>query len=266
VAIAIPEIYESRELLWNLTLRELRSRYKRSALGWFWSFLNPLATMVIFTIVFGQVLKVKPPVGDPSGVHSYGLYLLCGLLPWNFFSNGVGSSMGGLIGSAGLVRKVWFPREVLVLSAIASLLVTLGIELSLLSVALLVFGAMPLPWLPLLLVYVVLLALFTSGVSLVISAANVYFRDLGYLWQILSQIWFYATPIVYPITLVPESYRRYYNLNPLTLFVETFRDLLYDGHWPSLRTTVYLTVVSLIVFVSGMAIFNRLSRRFAEEL
>ena len=108
---ALKEVASSRELIWNLALRELRGRYKRSALGWFWSLLNPLFTMVIYTIVFSRILRATPPPGDPSGLDVFGLYLLCGLLPWNFFSITVTTSMATLVGNGALIKKVYFPRE-----------------------------------------------------------------------------------------------------------------------------------------------------------
>lgn len=256
----------NKELLWNFTLRELRTRYKRSALGWIWSLLNPLGTMLVFTIVFGEVLDVAAPLGDPSGLSSFPLYLLCGLLSWTFFSTSITTSMASLIGNAGLVRKVWFPREHLVLATVLSLLVSLGIEYSLLMVALLIVGNMVLPWIPVVVLVLVLLAIFSAGLSLMLAAANVYFRDLTYLWTIVAQIWFYATPIVYPMSLVPDSYRPYYALNPMTKFVTALRDLAYHLRMPTLGTLIYLLVVSLGMFVVGLTLFRRLSRRFAEEL
>ena len=114
--VAVKEVASSGELIWNLALRELRGRYKRSALGWFWSLLNPLFTMVIYTIVFSRILRATPPPGNPSGLDVFGLYLLCGLLPWNFFSITVTTSMATLLGNGSLIKKVYFPREVLVLS------------------------------------------------------------------------------------------------------------------------------------------------------
>ncbi|MBA2326431.1 MAG: ABC transporter permease, partial [Actinobacteria bacterium] len=134
------EYSQARELAVNLTLRELRGRYKRSVLGWTWSLLNPLASVVIYSIVFSFFLKIEPPVGEPSGLHSFVLFLLCGLLPWNFLSSGANAAMGALVGNGNLIKKVYFPREILVGSAVAAHVITLLIELGVLVVVFLIGG------------------------------------------------------------------------------------------------------------------------------
>jgi ABC-2 type transport system permease protein len=259
-----------RELLWNLTLRELRGRYKRTVLGFGWSLLNPLATMAIFTFVFAYILKITPAPGNPSGLDVFSLWLLCGMLPWNFFAISAVTSMGAIVGGANLVKKVYFPREQLVISAIGALLITHLIELGLLAVVLLCFGNMVLPWLPVLLVIVALLTAFVTGIGLVLGALNVYFRDLTHLWGIVTMAWFYATPVVYPISLVEESgsdlLTFVYGLNPMTRFVEATRLVLYDLRMPTLLTFGYLVVVASISLFGGLWIFGHMSRRFAEEL
>ncbi len=262
----VVDLLETRELLWNFTLRELRTRYKRSMLGWMWSLLNPLGIMLVYTLVFGVILTVHPPIGNPSHLDSFPLYLMCALLPWAFFSTSVTTSMANLIGNAGLVRKVWFPREHLVLATVGALVVSLGIEISLLMIAMLIVGNMVLPWIPVLLLVLIMLAMFTAGLSLFLSAANVYFRDLTHIWGIAIQMWFYATPIVYPATLVPEKYRFVYGLNPMTRFVTAVRNLAYDLRMPTTETMVYLGVVSIATFLLGLILFRKMSRRFAEEL
>src|SRR3954470_1004816 len=137
-----------RNLLYLLSLRELRTRYKKSVLGWAWSLLNPLTQMAIFSVIFLYIFKATPPVGDPSGLKTFPLYFLCGMLPFNFFSISVGVSMGAVQGGAGLIKKVQFPHEHLVFSVVVAQFVTLMIELGVLTVALLIVGNMVLPWLP----------------------------------------------------------------------------------------------------------------------
>src|SRR5712692_6577308 len=138
----------TRELTTNLLLRELRSRYKRSVLGWTWSLLNPLSTVLTYTLVFSLLLEIQPSVGDPSGLKSFALFLLCGLIPWNFFANSLNMGLGSLVGNGNLIRKVYFPRELLVVSAVASLVVTMLIEMGVLVVILLAVGNGVLPWIP----------------------------------------------------------------------------------------------------------------------
>src|SRR3954469_9766148 len=166
------ELVSARELMVNLTLRELRGKYKRSVLGWTWSLLNPLASMIIFTIVFSFFLKVKPPVGDPSGLHNFAFFLLCGMLPWNFLSNGMMGGMSALIGNANLIKKVYFPREILVSAVVAAFDVSFLIELGVLAVAFLVVGNMVIPWIPVVLFLVALLTVFVLGIALTVSVLN----------------------------------------------------------------------------------------------
>jgi ABC-2 type transport system permease protein len=266
----LTDVVESRDLFVNLTLRELRTKYKRSFLGWGWSLINPLATMAIFTLVFSVLLKSNPPPGDPSGLHIFALFLLCGLLPWNYLANSMTGGMYSLVGNGNLVKKVYFPREVLVAANVASWLFTLLIEMGVLSVALLAFGNMVLPWLPLVLVIMVIQTVFVLGVALMLSVLNVYFRDTQHLILILLQVWFYATPIIYSITLVQQHASgvvyKLYELNPMTQFVIAYRDLLYDLRWPTLGTFVYLVVVSIATLAIGAAVFRRFEGRLAEEL
>jgi ABC-type polysaccharide/polyol phosphate export permease len=268
---SVAEIVESRELIANLTLRELRGRYKRSILGWTWSLLNPLSTVVIYSIVFGVLLDGNPPAGDPSGLHNFTVWLLCGLLPWTFFGGSLNGSMGVLTGNAGLIRKVYFPREGLVLSFIASMLVTLLIEMGVLLVILVIYGNNFWPWLPLVVLLIALQTVFVTGFALALSVLNVYFRDIQYLvGAILLQAWFFLTPIVYPVELVSDkannTVARIYTWNPMVRYVETYRDLLYDNRGPTLVNCVYLTVTAAIVLAIGMSIFRRYEARLAEEL
>ena len=271
----LAEYAASRELMANLTLRELRAKYKRSLLGWAWSLLNPLATMLIFTLVFRFFLKIQAPRGEPSGLKNFAFYLMCGLLAWNYLVAGVMGSIGTLIGNANLVKKTYFPRELLIASLVASAVVSFLIELALLAVALLVFGSVVLPFLPVVLLLVALLTLFATGLGLAFSVLNVYFRDVQHLVNILFQVWFYLTPIVYPIDLVPQHAvifgrnlptRALLEPNPMVGFVESFRDLLYDLRTPPLGTLTYLLVVSTAVFGAGLYLFGRLEGRLAEEL
>lgn len=272
---SLAEYAASRELMTNLTLRELRSKYKRSLLGWAWSLLNPLATMLIFTLVFRFFLRIDPPRGSPSGIKNFALFLLCGLLPWNYLTAGVGGAIGNLLANANLVKKTYFPREVLVGSLVASCLVSFLIEMALLLVVLLIFGNMVLPYLPVAILLAVFLTLFVTGLGLIFSVLNVYFRDVQHLVGIMFQVWFYLSPIVYPLTLVPQHAivfgytipsRAIYELNPMVGFVEAFRDLLYDLRMPPIGELLYLVIVSALVFVAGLALFNKLEGRLAEEL
>lgn len=270
----LSELASSRELLTNLMARELKGRYKRSTLGWIWSLLNPLATMAIFTIVFRLFLRIDPPVGEPSGLTNFALFLLCGLLPWNLLAAGMVEGAGALVSNAAVIKKVWFPRETIVLANVAALDVTFLIELAVLSVALLIVGNMVLPWLPVVLVLVALLSLFVLGLALALSVLNVYFRDVQYLLGIVMQLWFYATPIIYPISLVESAdFGRWdrlvmtiYNLNPMVHFVAAFRDSFYNLRFPSASAWAVMVGVTALSLAVGTLTFRKFTPRLAEEL
>jgi ABC-type polysaccharide/polyol phosphate export permease len=269
----LAEYTSSRELLWNLTLRELRGRYKRSVLGWTWSLVNPLSSVLIFTVVFSFFLRIEPPVGQPSGLDNFAVFLLCGLLPWNYLSGTMNTSMDTLLGNANLIRKVYFPREILVASTVCSLLVTFIIELGVLLVILLLLGNMVLPWIPALLLLVAIQTVFVLGVGLLLSVLNVYFRDVKHFIGIALQALFYSAPIVYPLSVVEQAAERtsfplvrVYELNPLVRMVEAYRDVLYDLRFPSLGSLAYLVAWSVGLLVLGLWVFARLDRRLAEEV
>ena len=269
---SLPELRASRELLINLTLRELRGKYKRSLLGWSWSLLNPLATMLVFTVVFRFFLRIDFPPGDPSGLHSFAFALVIGLLPWNFLSNGINGSMTALIGNANLIKKVYFPREVLVMANVASWVVSLLIELSVLAVALMIVGNFVAPWLVPVLVIVAIQTVFVIGIGLALSVLNVYFRDVAHLVGILLQVWFYATPIVYPIGFVQEATKNLgwamtlYRLNPMVRFVEAYQDCLYHLRLPTVANVAYLLAAATAALLVGLLVFLRLEPKLAEEL
>lgn len=266
----IAEIIRSRNLLWNLTLRELRAKYRRSILGWGWSMLNPLSQMLIYSVVFGVVFGVQTRVGDPSGINIYGLYLLSGILPWGFINLIAGLGLQSLTANAALVRKVRFARETLVFSEVLFSLVQFSIEMTILCIVLLIFGSPLLPWIPMLLLLMVLLATFTSGIALILAVGAVFFRDLKYLWTIVTQIWFFSTPVIYDPARIEEKVSGFwysiYHWNPSTAFIRSFRHVTFDGRGPDLTDLVVLVLVSFASLAIGLTVFGRFSRRIAEEL
>ena len=271
----LAELASSRELMVNLTLRELRGKYKRSALGWIWSLVNPLATMFMFAVVFRVFLRIEPPVGDPSGLHFFAFFLLCGLLSWNYLANSISGSIGALLGNANLIKKVYFPRQVLVGANVASWLVSFLVEMAVLVIALLFVGNVALMWIPAALLLVVIQTVFLVGIGLALSVLNVYFRDVQHFVGIGLQLWFYATPIIYPVTLVPQRVdlwgadvplRRIYDLNPMVHIVEGFRDCFYHLRFPSLGGLAYAAAAAAVSLAVGWWVFAKLEFRLAEEL
>jgi ABC-2 type transport system permease protein len=237
--------------------------------------INPLASIAIYTLVFGVFFKVAPPEGDPSGLQVYGFWLVCGLLPWTFLSNGLNGAAASIVGNEGLVKKVYFPRWVLPAASTASWLANFGVELVVLGVVLLAVGNFVLPWVPVVLLLMALQTGFVLGVGLVLSAANAYFRDVQHFLAIGLNIWFYATPVLYPPEQVPEEFellgmtipiRELLQLNPMATFVDAYRDALYNLRWPTFTQWAAMVLISGASLAIGALVFRRLEPRLAEEM
>ncbi|MBV9660401.1 MAG: ABC transporter permease [Acidimicrobiales bacterium] len=256
----------SKELYLNLTLRELRSKYKRSFLGWAWSLVNPLANMAVYTVVFAYFLKAKPPPGI-NGLDVYALSLMCALLPWNFFSASVMGSIGTLVGNGPLIKKTYFPRQLLPAATVGAALVTHLIEMGLLIVVLVGFGDwQAATFLPFVLVLMAVNVMFSLGLGLLLSALNVYFRDIEHFMGIVLLVWLYMTPIIYPITSVPARFRTPLKANPMTEMSTAFRSVLYYGRLPSWSAFVYFLGWAVALLALGWWVFNKLQDGLAEEL
>jgi ABC-type polysaccharide/polyol phosphate export permease len=275
VTATLAEYRSHRELLSNLTLRELRSKYKRSALGWAWSTINPLVYMAVYTVVFQYFMgiRIQSTVPPPSGLNVYALFLLCAMLPFSYFQNSVMGSLGSLTGNSNLIKKTYFPRELLPASVVIANLVSHAIEMALLLVALLAFGDWrALVYLPLTVVFMLLLAVFALGLGLAMSALNVYFRDIEHFMGILFLVWFFMTPIVYSFATLGSFSRSHpwvidvLKLNPMTDATLCFRNTLYNGMHPGWLQFAYFAVFSIVTFFVGRAVFNRLEGGLAEEL
>jgi ABC-2 type transport system permease protein len=257
----------NRELFINLTLRELRSKYKRSFLGWAWSLLNPLATMFVYTIVFKLFFRADPPHGV-GNLDQYSLFLMCALLPWNFFSLTVMGSIGSLVGNAALIQKSFFERKLLPASNVGANLVSHLIEMALLVVVLAGFGDwQAVAFLPIVLVFMAVMAVFAFGMGMLFSALNVYFRDIEHLMNIVLLVWIYLTPVIYPLSLSgAHKYVTLLKLNPMTEMTECFRAVLYYGQFPTLVEFAYFASAAVLALAVGWTVFSRLQGRMAEEL
>lgn len=267
------ELVATRELLANLTMRDVKGQYRRTVLGQLWSVINPIATMLVYTVVFALIFNARPRPGDPSGIDIYPLWLMSGLLAWSFFTRVVNSGLNSIVSNAGLIKKVYFPRMHLPLSVMLSTGITWSVELSVLAIAIWIFGGFPLPWLPLLVVAMVLLAMFAVGLAMMLAVLNVHFRDTQHFVSIVLQMWMYLTPIIYPIQLVQDASVRYgawlydvYRLNPMERFVQVFRNLLYDNRLPALDDSLYCLGTAVIVFALGYLVFSRNEKKLAELL
>lgn len=273
------EMLASRELLVNLTLREVRGKYKRTVFGQLWSLANPLALMLIYTFVFALIFRIQPDPGDPSGLNVFALWLLCGLLPWTFVSAVLTNGTNSLVANAQLIQKVAFSRIVLPLSLVGSAAYNWLFEMAVLIVALSIAGAFVLPWIPLVFVAMILLTLFAAGIALMLAIANVYFRDTQYFIVLVLQLAIYLAPIIYPVSMVsdvsadlggllgtPFTLEGIYLLNPMVHFIDVFRSLLYDTAFPALGEWVVCAGWAIASFALGLVVFRANEKRLAEAL
>jgi len=264
------EIWGYRELIGRLVQRELGSRYKRSVLGWLWSMLNPAATLAIYALVFGVLLKFDPPRAGNGRFDNFALYLFCALVMWNAFYGVITGAMNALLDLGPLLGKVYFPPEAPAVAALVAAWFQAAVEASIL---ILIFVCLVnVSWTFLLWpVLLLLLSVFALGIGLVLSVWNVRYRDVGYLSTIALQFLFYVTPIVYPLSLIPERAmglpaRDIIRLNPLSQFTEASRELLYGLDWPGLLRLGLMALISLAVGAAGWAMFKARTRDIAEEL
>lgn len=260
LAIDWSELWEYRELLYTLVEREIKIRYKQTAIGASWVLLQPLITMLIFTAIFGRMAKM------PSDGIWYPAFTLTALLPWAYFSQAITRSGASLVSSANLVTKVYFPRILLPLSMVVSPLIDFALSLLLLF-GLLLYAGIPLTWKVLTLPLFVLVAMLTAlGVGLILSTANVKYRDVGHAIPFLIQVWMFLSPIVYPVSLVPERWKLLYGLNPMAGVIEGFRWALLGKAAPDPVIMGASIVMFAGVLIAGFAYFNKMERDFADVI
>lgn len=245
-------------MLWSMVLSELRTRYKGSVLGFLWTFVNPLLTLLVYSVIFTTIMRVR--------LSHYPVFLFIGILSWNMFSTAAQASAGVVIRQASLVKKIYFPREILPISVVGGSLINFLLSLIVLVPFLLISGIAP-SWnwayLPLI---VLVEALITAGFSLLFSSINVYFRDLEHMLNIFLMLWFYLTPVVYSLSMIPHKMGQLFKLNPIADVVLSYQDVFYYGtsiHW---KLFAYTSLFAVSIFALGVWVFYRLSMRFAEEV
>lgn len=265
----LAELWEYRELIRNLVVRDLKVRYRNSVLGIVWSWANPLLMMLVFTAVF-NFLFVQ------SDLTNYHVFLLCALLPWQFFSQSVTEATNSIVGSAHLIKKVYFPREVLPISTILSNLINFVIALPVFFGLALVSGAAITPWALLLPIPILVQVTFSLGLCLILSTLNVFYRDTRIILSVAMQAWFFLTPVFYPITQIggektllgitfnAQLWLR--RVNPMASVIASYRDLLYWGTYTGLDFLLRTALSSLLMLVIGYLVFLRYSPRFGEEV
>ncbi|MEI6690161.1 MAG: ABC transporter permease [bacterium] len=258
LAVNLKLFWEHRELLWNLANREISQRYKQSVLGYAWVILNPLFQLIVMSFVFDKILHV-PSLGVP-----FIIFLTVALLPWNLFTSSLMSSAGALVGNSNLITKIYFPREILVYATIIAKIVDFGYSCLVLILFLFIFH-IPLTihylWiLPIFLIQVLL----SMGLSLLVSAFNLFYRDIQYLLGLIILVWMYLTPIMYPVEVIPERYRFLLSLNPMSVIINAYRQVILSGKEPNMVSLSIAAVTALVFFGIGFVVFKKLEGRFAD--
>lgn len=252
--------WKRRDLLWHMTVRHLRGQYKQSVLGYAWAFVNPLSQMLILTFVFSTILR-----GNSEGV-PFSLFLLVGLVPWIFFSTALASATDSVVGASSLVTKVYFPREILPTAAVFTKLVDLGFGMLILAGLMLYYGRPPewtTIWVPVLFfVHLV----FTLGLSYPLAALNLFFHDVRFLVGVALTLWFYMTPIIYPVDMVPPRYRFIFDLNPNSLFINAYRRAILHGQNPGIEKMLLGIAIATGTFLVGYYLFKKLEPHFADRI
>ena len=255
----LKEIWAYRSMIRTLVHKDLRGRYQASVLGFLWTFIVPLCQLLVYTVVFSVIMR--------SNVEKFYLYLFVALIPWNFFSSCLTGGASCIIQQQSLVNKIYFPREVIPIAYVTSSFVNmLYCEVVVIAVAL--FSGVHFSFLGILCLPVVMAVeyVLALGITMIMSAVDVYFRDLEHILGIVSMAWMFMTPIMYDMSMVPENLRFIFRLNPMTSIVTAYRDILYSGGVPRLETLLVSAGMGIFFLVLGFLVFGKLKRRFSEVM
>lgn len=251
-------LYNYRELLKTSVKKEIRGKYKNSFLGVIWSFLNPLLQIAVYAIIFQMILK--------SPKQNYAVFLCCALIPWTFFSTAISRSAFCCIENGNVLKKVYFPREIIPISVVTSEAVNFLIS-TIITLAFVIISGIGIS--KYILLYPIILMvqyIFLIGISFIVTSICVYLRDLQHFIGIFLQLLFYATPIVYSIESIPDNFKWILKLNPMTYIIDACRDIFYYKTMPDIQPILLLIVVSVVICIIGYMIFNKLQKGFAEQL
>lgn len=256
-------IIKRRELLTQMTLREIKSRYKQSIMGYFWVILNPFFQILIMSFVFSTIMKI--PTNANASI-PYIVFLYVGLLPWTLFSNSLTSASGSIVSNAGLITKVYFPRTILPISTIFAKIIDFMFALTILIAFMFIYQVpvnLNIIWVvPIFFIQ----QIFTLGLSLFLAAINLVYRDIQYLLSLIISLWFYLTPIVYPTDIVPEKYKLIFKLNPMSVITNAYRQAILAGGVPSLSSLSIALLVSIITLYLGFKYFKKLEKTFSDNV
>lgn len=254
----LKDLYNYRELLKTNITKDIGGKYKNSVLGILWSFVNPLLQIMVYAFVFQIILR--------SNIENYAVYLCCGLIPWQYFSSVVLRGAATMIDNGNIIKKVYFPREILPISLVTSEGVNFLIS-SLIIVGFVIFSGIGLsPFIIWYIPIVIIQYIVSIGISFIVSSITVYFRDLTHILGIIMQLMFYATPIVYAMDAVPSAFKWIVQINPMAYLIEAYRSIFYMQTTPSLRGLSIALVMGLVLVIVGFFIFKKLEKGFAEEL
>lgn len=251
-------LFSYRATIVHLVLRHLRIRYRGSILGFLWAFLHPLLTMLVLFVVFTQIVKIQ--------IQQYPLFLLSGLLPWIFFSNSLIDASRSILENANLVKKVYFPREILPVSYVLSNFINLLFGLTAFLLILIIFRMQGLRFIYFLPIILIVHLVFTLGLALFLSCANVYFRDISHILGIVLMFWFYLTPILYPLSMVPQKFYNVYFMNPMALIVVSYRNILFEGRLPLAMNIVVGCLAAMVMLLFGYFVFTKYSPSLVKKI
>lgn len=255
----LKEIYAYRQMISSLVRKELRGRYKGSVLGFLWTFINPLLQLMVYTMVFSVILR--------AGIEKYYLFLFVALIPWIFFSGSITAGSSCILNQKDLVKKIYFPREVLPIAHVTTCFVNMLLSFIVIFFVVAVSGTginlIAICYLPIIMIVEYILAL---GMTMIFSALTVYFRDLEHILGILVMAWQFLTPIMYSIDIVPKNIMPIFMANPMTPIIIAYRDILYYGQIPDIGTLLHAFILGIVTLFIGYIVFDKLQKHFAEEL
>ena len=252
------DLYNYRELLKTSVKKEIRGKYKNSFLGVLWSFLNPLLQILVYAIVFPLILK--------NNEKNYVIFVCCGLIPWTFFATAVNRAAFTMIENGNIIKKVYFPREILPISVVTSEAINFLISTIIIIAFVFIYGLGVTKYVIFYPLIYIIQYILVLGLSFIVSSITVYIRDLQHLISVAMQLLFYATPIVYASNTIPDNFKWILNLNPMTYIINGYRDIFYNQTMPDVNALLILGAIMIAVCVIGYAIFSKLQKGFAEEL
>jgi len=259
----IKAIHKWRELLWQMVGREVKARYKQSILGYFWVILNPLAQMLVMSFAFSIIMRI--PTNSASNI-PYSIFLFVALLPWNLFAGSLSSAAASLVSAGGLITKIYFPRTILVLSTIIAKI----IDFLFANIVLIIYMVIYHIPININIIWVIpiffIQQIFTLGLSLFFAAANLLYRDIQYLLSMILLLWMYITPVIFPADMVPEKYRILFQINPMAIIINAYRQVILGGGVPKYSSLIIATILSFVFLLLGLRYFKSREKIFADNI